>query len=183
MAFIETAGINGIINDQSGFTDVFLWGGGTLQQAIANTAPIVIKHNGSGYLANGNISWDKLGNLLMSGYLESNNSGNKIVINPTSRTIQLIAPDKGILGLWSFFNNGSIISLFFKPSTAQTDETQINGNNVGFSRRTTNTYYYSRVGIGGAKFDIKLFPTKSLLAQLEVGELYRDGDVIKMKIQ
>lgn len=38
--------------------------------------------DGSGHLAAGNVAWDALGNLLIRGWFESNNSGNRIVIDP-----------------------------------------------------------------------------------------------------
>jgi len=55
-----TAGISGVQ------ADVFsIWSGGTYSQAKAGTAKVIINKDGSGYLADHNISWDAAGNLIM----------------------------------------------------------------------------------------------------------------------
>jgi len=180
--WVEKAGINGAAMEDD---EVVAYFGGSLDDAVEGKTPIGFKMDGSGWLANQNIIWDALGNLLLKGRLESNEMGNKIIIDPITRAIQLIDEEKGVVGRWSFFGTGSILSLFHKPSTAQTEEMQMNGNNISFSIRDDKekVVYHSRFGIMGNKFDIKIFPTKDRLADIEVGELYRDGDIIKIKVE
>lgn len=178
----EVAGINGAAVDTD---DVVAYFGGTLDEAVEGKTPIGFKTDGSGWLANNNIFWDALGNLFLSGKFESNKNGNKIVIDPVTRQIQLINLDKGLVGSWSFFDSGSIFSIFHKPSPNQNEEIQMNGNTVSFfiKDKDNKIKYSSMIGIKGAKFDIDLFPTKEHIADMNIGELYRDGDVIKMKIE
>lgn len=85
--WVERAGINGALTAPD---DIFLYGGGTLDEAVAGTTPIVFRADGSGHVANRNISWDALGNLLVRGIFESNEDGNRIIINPTTRSIKMI---------------------------------------------------------------------------------------------
>ncbi|MDU1906326.1 MAG: hypothetical protein E6772_16270 [Dysgonomonas sp.] len=140
--------------------------------------------DGSFSIAGGNILWDLISGLIVTGKFESQKNGDRILIDPNSKAIRFMTSENSLVGNWSFFDSGSIIQLFHRPADSQIDETQINGNNIFFHIRNTNSDYsiFSRVGAFGAKFDIKVFPTKARLAELEIGELYRDGDVIKMKI-
>ncbi len=85
--WVERAGINGALTSPD---DVFLYGGGTLDEAVAGITPILFRADGSGHVANRNISWDALGNLLVRGIFESNEDGNRIIINPTTRSIKMI---------------------------------------------------------------------------------------------
>lgn len=85
--WVERAGINGALTAPD---DVFLYGGGTLDEAVASITPILFRADGSGHVANRNISWDALGNLLVRGIFESNEDGNRIIINPTTRSIKMI---------------------------------------------------------------------------------------------
>jgi hypothetical protein len=63
-------------------------------QSIAKTedSPNIILNgtDGSGQLAAGNIIWDAIGNLLISGKFESNQDGNRIIIDPTTRNFQML---------------------------------------------------------------------------------------------
>lgn len=159
------------------------WAGGTFDQAINlaenpyrtdDVVSFLVTHSGLAIL----------NQALVRGTIESNKNGNRIILDPQTRSFKLIDDDKGLVGVWHFFDSGSIIQVFHKPSSNQIDETQINGNTINFSTRNTLSGFalHARVGVTGAKFDIKSFPTKERLAELEIGELYRDGDVIKMKI-
>lgn len=85
--WLEKAGINGAaMNDD----DVVAYFGGSLDDAVEGKTPIGFKMDGSGWLANRNILWDALGNLLLSGKFESNKDGNRIEIDPEDRSLKLI---------------------------------------------------------------------------------------------
>lgn len=91
------AGLNGAITSPS---DVFFWGGGDLDEAVEGKCPITFFADGSGWVANRNISWDALGNLLVRGVFESNNDGNRIIIDPITRSLKMIdAENKEIFNL------------------------------------------------------------------------------------
>ena len=47
-------------------------------------------HLGAGTLAGGNISWNAAGDLTLKGTFESNNAGNRIVIDPIARSLKMI---------------------------------------------------------------------------------------------
>ncbi|GAB6010795.1 hypothetical protein [Viscerimonas tarda] len=60
---------------------------------------ILLNKNGSGQLASGNVVWDKDGNVQVVGKFESNISGNRIVIDPSDKTITMISNDRTVLKL------------------------------------------------------------------------------------
>ena len=94
--FIEKAGINGTAKND---TDVVIWAGGTLAEAQAGKASTVIRLNGTAQLS-------------------SNSAGNRIIIDPTNRSITLMSDKDELLGRWSFYSRsdsyGSNISLYGK---------------------------------------------------------------------
>jgi hypothetical protein len=172
----EHAGVSGIYEDDN---DIAFWAGGTLEDAVSNLANMIIRMDGSGQLAKGNILWD----LTLSGKFESNKNDNKIVIDPASRSIQLIDPAKGIVGNWSFFATGSILTVFNKPSETQEERIQINGNGISFLLKNTGSGIerYSRIGATGMVFDTDVFPDVGSLDILETGAVYRDGNILNLK--
>ena len=82
----EHAGISGIYEEDD---DIAFWAGGTLEDAINKLAAIIFKMDGSGQLAKGNILWDALGNLKLSGKFETSASGRRVVIDNESATITI----------------------------------------------------------------------------------------------
>lgn len=85
--WVEKAGINGAAVNPD---DVVAYFGGSLDDAIAGLASIIFRMDGSGQLAKGNISWNALGELLTRGKFESNIDGNKVVIDPTTRSLKML---------------------------------------------------------------------------------------------
>jgi hypothetical protein len=61
-----TAGMSGLGDDNIG-----MWAGGTYQEALNSIAKIILRKDGSGQLAGGNISWGVDGNLLVKGAIEA----------------------------------------------------------------------------------------------------------------
>ncbi|MBK5722419.1 hypothetical protein JGH11_16200 [Dysgonomonas sp. Marseille-P4677] len=178
--FVNTSGINGIYQNPD---DVYAWAGGTLEQAInlvtnpdatTDVANFVVTHGGKVIM----------NEALVRGRFESNKNGNRIIIDPSSRSIQLKASNNDVLGIWSFASAHSVLQIFNKPSPTQTEQVQINGSTVNMSltNESTSTVYSTRFGVLGIKVDHRIFPTVSSLADLEVGELYRDGIDIKIKL-
>jgi len=177
----ESAGISGIYDNPD---DVAFWTGGTLEDAVNNLAAIVLRMDGSGQLAKGNILWDAIGNLTMQGKLESNKNGNRVIIDPVDRSIALFDSNNRIMGKWSFFVSGSTMRLLNYPTTNREEQIQISGNSITLSARNTSTnqtVYNSNISSIGAKFDVNYFPTADRLPLLEAGQLYRDGDTVKIK--
>lgn len=65
----DTAGISGIQGSDKDLPAI--WAGGTYEQANQGTAKSIIRHDGSGQLAGGNIEWDDAGNVELSGKIAS----------------------------------------------------------------------------------------------------------------
>lgn len=55
--------------------NICFWGGGTYYQAVNSTVGIILRHDGSGYLAKKNIMWDVAGNVQALGSLKTYSSG------------------------------------------------------------------------------------------------------------
>lgn len=64
--------------------NVLLWGGGNYWQATTGAASVVIRHDGSGWLASKNITWDTIGRVNMTGSLQTKSSGSRIYITPNN---------------------------------------------------------------------------------------------------
>ena len=90
------SGVAGVGNDNPAF-----WAGGTYEQAIANTAKTILRHDGSGHLANGNILWDENGDTEFTGVvhatggefigkIQSGATGNRFIIDPAGPTFKMI---------------------------------------------------------------------------------------------
>ncbi|KAA6303120.1 MAG: hypothetical protein EZS26_000723 [Candidatus Ordinivivax streblomastigis] len=60
---VETGGISANLDN------ILLWGGGTYAQALNNLTKIILRHDGSGQFANGNVVWNSSGNLTIQGTL------------------------------------------------------------------------------------------------------------------
>lgn len=82
--WVEKAGINGAAVNHD---DVVAYFGGSLDDAIAGLASIIFRMDGSGHLAKGNISWDALGNLLVTGKYRSKTTGNRFEIDPENESL------------------------------------------------------------------------------------------------
>lgn len=89
--------------------NILLWGGGNYWQATTGAAKIVLRHDGSGYLANKGISWDTLGNT----QFQSNSTGNRIKIDPSSRAFKMYnSSDQEVTSLsWITNNNVTVPAL------------------------------------------------------------------------
>ena len=162
------SGINGENDSED---PVRFWAGSDAQNKA--NAPFRVTHGGKLIADEAEIQ----------GKFESDKNGNRIVIDPLSRNIQLIDPERGLLGVWSFFGTGSILSIMHKLTT-QEEEMQLKGNSISFStKNSSGKKRYSNIGMYGMDFDIDLFPTVNNLNDLAIGAIYRDGNVLKMKIQ
>lgn len=145
----EAAGISGIFEEAD---DVAFWAGGTFEDAINNLAAIIFRMDGSGQLAKGNILWDALGNLLMSGKFESNNDGNKVVIDPETRSLKMLDVDNREILTMKFeqYENGLIfptITLMSYLNGSLTSMSQMNAVNISVVDQQTFTNASISAGI------------------------------------
>lgn len=154
--------------------------------------------DGSGHLAGGNIVWDAIGNLLIRGIFESNNNGNRIIIDPTTRSFNLLNKAGVIVGYWSFSDdyckinmkgNGSNLDItpayigmrdntgkidisngFIELSTFESD---------GQTEKTNFSINYMNDS-NTLKIIAKWLPTSE--ANIETGQIWNDNGTLKIKI-
>ena len=88
--------------------------------------------DGSGHLADGNISWDTDGNVLQRGKYESSASGNRIVIDPSSRRMIFTTYDDFNSGFIGFDAEGALLNLYkrFSASTVYSSSVRVDGYSV-----------------------------------------------------
>jgi hypothetical protein len=137
----EHAGVSGIYENDD---DVAFWAGGTLEDAVNKLAAIIFRMDGSGQLAKGNILWDTLGNLIMSGKFESNKDDkNRIIIDSETRSLKMMYEDIVVFEL-DFFVKGSFtgskmtFNLYDMVSREIITQTQVNYHSIELRRKTEN---------------------------------------------
>lgn len=192
--WVERAGINGALTAPD---DVFLYGGGTLDEAVEGVTPILFRADGSGHVANRNISWDALGNLLVRGVFESNNDGNRIIIDPDTRSIKLLNNEGTVIGYWSFSydyckinmtGNGSNLDItpaymIMRNNTGKVDISPgmievSTFESDGQTEKTNFSINYMNE-TNTLKVIAKWLPTSS--ANLEAGQIWNDNGTLKIK--
>lgn len=180
----EHAGISGIYEEDD---DVAFWAGGTFEDAISGLANIILRMNGSGHLAKGNILWDALGNLLLSGKFESNKDDkNRIIIDPETRSLRMMYEDIVVFEL-DFFANGSFAGsqMTFNLYNMNTKEiilqTEIDYESI-YLRRKTDVGLVAFFGASSSSkkiwIDAKELPQSKEDAHPR--EVYMDGETIKV---
>lgn len=180
----EHAGISGIYEEDD---DVAFWAGGTFEDAISGLANIILRMNGSGHLAKGNILWDALGNLLLSGKFESNKDDkNRIIIDPETRSLKMMHEDMVVFEL-DFFANGSStgsrmkFNLHDMPTKEVILQTEIDYESI-YLRRKTDVGLVTFFGASSSSkkiwIDAKELPQSKEDAHPR--EVYMDGETIKV---
>lgn len=189
MAFKDTAGINGIINDKSGLTDVFLWGGGTFQQAIMGLASVVFRHDGSGHVASGKISWDKNGNPKVLGEFEgrivSNANGNKIIIDPGSKSLDMLNSEGQVVSKQDFYLNNNFssgrlrINLVDQTTGQSNCYVQIDGGCIAVYTADRHEFFRADAYQKKIWVDAELLPQSRAAANSK--EMYMENETVKIK--
>lgn len=94
---------------------------------------------GAALFAKGNALLNEDGSVNITGKLESNSSGNRIVIDPSDRSIKMLSPTNSVLAKHSFYSdsesgsNGASIELSGSYESEQTKAT-INNGRIEFAR-------------------------------------------------
>ena len=150
----------------------------------------VLNDDGSGSLADGNLLWDAIGNLLISGKFESNKNGNRIVIDPITRSLKMLNSDnEEILSLGFVSSGGSIYSFLeltgrFNNAKRITriSQGQITLYTEGRSFDPEFIVYIRSDGKVSMQFNSDSLPTARDGAggTLPWG-LYRDGETVKIR--
>lgn len=153
--------------------------------------------DGSGHLASGNVIWDALGNLSVKGAFESNNDGNRIIIDPNTRSIKLLNNEGTVIGYWSFsydyckinmIGNGSNLDItpayvIMRNNTGKVDISPgmievSTFENDGQTEKTNFSINYMNE-TNTLKVIAKWLPTSA--ANLEAGQVWNDNGTLKIK--
>lgn len=119
-----------------GFTEI-LQGRITTDKIVSsNDLNFIDLVNGSGQLASGNITWDEFGNLITRGRFESNKEGDRIILDPVTKSLKLINPSGKVLGEFNFINlqeggTSRLISNFYNTLGQLSYYTDIQASGIG----------------------------------------------------
>lgn len=156
------------------------WAGSTWEDR-ANSA-IRLGHDGAGWLAKKNIMWDAAGNTQYTGKITSNNDGNRIIIDPSERVLNMISDSYNVLKMG--FTTGRArqpyIRMFrFENTGVQTDSLSLNVTGFDFADSEGGGRFYIHKRTNG-KYTIY---NKSWISQSEaiVGEMYLDNGYLKVR--
>lgn len=154
--------------------NIFLWAGGNYWQATTGVAKVVIRHDGSGYLAGKNISWDTMGNATFRGNFESRSSGNRIIIDPANATLRgYNTSGYAILNMGFTAEGGGTISVaHYNSNGIWSGRAVITSKELGIQGQGTLLHCQ------GGNVLFKGLPTSA--AGLSSGYLYREGNTLKI---
>lgn len=161
--------------------NVAFWAGGTYSQAVSNTAKLVLRHDGSGFLAGKNISWTTAGDATFTGKIQSTSNGNRIIIDPSSRSLKFTNSSNYLAGEILFNSNTEYqpypeINLYLRnPSTGTVvRRTSLQGGGLLFYEGTSQTPFASFTG--GA---LRLGDIGTTDPHVK-GAVWRDGTTLKI---
>lgn len=169
--------------------NVAFWAGGFYTEAVKNMAKIVLRHDGSGYLADRNILWDTSGNVTTRGTFETSQNGMRFIISPqlTDNNIVLQGydtSDRAIIRI-GMYNGGSSNSFGFvgvytnaTSSTTSNDYYSVMKRNeytLNYKANSSSLLQYASLRMdAGQGFTIRSNAWKSESAASS-GEIYKDG--------
>lgn len=158
--------------------NVAFWAGGNYWQATTGAAKTVLRHDGSGHFANKGILFDTAGNT----QFQSNSSGNRIIIDPSERVLNMISDSYNVLkmGFTTDRARQPYIRMFrFENTGVQTDSLSLNVTGIDFTDSEGGGRFYIHKRTNG-KYTIY---NKSWISQSEaiVGEMYLDNGYLKVK--
>lgn len=157
---------------------------------------ILLDKDGSGHLANGNISWDAAGNPVFNGVVTStDNDGNIITVNANTKRIELKNRYGDIMGTWTYYvpeegvsslfgsqirlnsyDRSGDVSTLFNSVLLNTDGLTIMQR---ISPTETRNYGISFISTElPSVLNINNLPTSSF--GLESGQVWRDGEYLKI---
>lgn len=162
--------------------NVLLWGGGNYWQATTGAAKVVIRHDGSGYLASRNITWNTAGDATVRGAFETSSNGYRTVIGTDGR-FRMYNNSVELLNFGYFTESGT----YYYPSMKMYRKNSSGTESASMSLDPTGLLLSSTSGSGAffgvayVKLDINKCPTPSNIGDYPVGTIYRDGANLKIK--
>ena len=158
----------GVWTEQGGISantdNIMLWAGGTYDQAKAGTAKTILYHDGSG-------KW--------LGKLESTIDGNRIVIDPNTRSVDLINNSNKNVSKWYFENTSGYKSYPKLQMTLYSTS----GNRIYESFMSSNAFQINDSsgnlfrGFNSGQFIMKSLPT---IDPKSNGAIWKDGTILRI---
>jgi hypothetical protein len=156
--FKAMAGLNGLLQSDE---DVAFWIGGDLDDAIQRKTPLGYLADGSGWMANNMINWEIVEGVLamvVTGKYQTAKEGERIEIDPETRSIKMIDENENIIVNISFDKQGEGITAQMRVNNyigdSQIGSTIITGDKISMIDKYQSEYF--RVGSNNGKLDLKL---------------------------
>ena len=147
------------------------WAGSTWENR-ANSA-IRLGHDGAGWLAKKNIMWDTAGNTQYTGKVTSNNDGNRIIIDPSTRSLKMYNSSNQEVANLSWITDSGVsyptLIMRIYAGSVETWKTVLSPGSLSFSFQGV----YQGGFIGGA-LQLPRLTKKS--QTLKDGTIYRDDN-------
>lgn len=154
-SFQAMAGINGLLQSPE---DVFLWGGGSIDDAVQRKTPFGILADGSGWFAGDKISWEAVGDMLVTGKYQTAKSGERIEIDPETRSIKMIDDKENAIVNISFNKNDERHTALIRVNNyidgAMTGSAILEGDKISLLNQMELEYF--SVSLNSNKLDVKL---------------------------
>lgn len=156
---------------------------------------ILLNKDGSGQLANGNISWDAEGNPIFNGIVTSTDEeGNLITLNAKNKRIELKNKYGDVMGRWSYFvpvegegaiyGSTIILNTYSKYGDLTSPLNRIIVGGEGIVLEDFNSGETYNIGFSTAFLpklvNIKNMPTS--IFGLNQGDIWRDGELVKVVV-
>lgn len=155
------------------------WAGSTWEDR--NNSAIRLGHDGAGWLAKKNILWDTAGNVQYTGKVTSNSDGNRIVIDPTERSITMTNSSNKLVSKIGFENTAGYQSNFkiesFLYSTSGSTIYKSIMSPTSFEVRDSSGNIFR--GFNAWQFVMKSLPT---IDPKYNGAIWRDGTSLKISL-
>lgn len=179
--FKAMAGMNGLLESPD---DVFLWAGGDIDDAIQRKTPLGFLADGSGWFANGRIAWEAIGDMLVTGKYQSSKTGERIEIDPETRSIKMIDENENIIVNISFNKQGDDITaslnVYNYNGNSKTGSALITGNKLSLSNQLGAEYFGVLLENNVLKVKLEGIPDNRDL--VELSQLYvAEDESLKLK--
>lgn len=163
--------------------NVCFWTGGTYGQAVNNEAKIVLRHDGSGFLANKNISWNTSGDLSIIGKIQTSDNGNRIIIDPSTRSIRMINDKNSLTGEILFndmtgYQSLPAFHIYMRNASSGVSNYRVSMGYFGFGSYDNGGNVLFNISPSG----LMTFPYMSTVDPKVKGAIWRDGNMLKISL-
>lgn len=163
--------------------NVCFWTGGTYGQAVNNEAKIVLRHDGAGFLANKNISWNTSGDLSIIGKIQTSDNGNRIIIDPSTRSIRMINDKNSLTGEILFndmtgYQSLPAFHIYMRNASSGVSNYRVSMGYFGFGSYDNGGNVLFNISPSG----LMTFPYMSTVDPKVKGAIWRDGNMLKISL-